>query len=629
MTITKNSAPSYVLLRSDGVFIRVTSDLTKETLRLFVDRLFGHETRFDGLDYSAFIGLLYGDTLEQLELAEYKDVRIANSLVPFPQSRQMLYKTVKIELDGSSAEYMFESIFIDAADGSVVMNSTKENVGAIQADLNFDEFVASMWIKGLRFGIHADAVKDVLRKNLLGRMEVASHLPATEPRDSKIEEACTTMHLDKSVKTYPDGRIDLRRAQNRFPQASAGTVLLKKIPQVPGKPGYRVSGEIIYPRPPVDVDLELRAGEGTRVDTIGEIPVVIAAIDGYINIETHTKRITITEKLENRSGISAKATGDVKLEVDQFREHGEVQEGRVIEGKALTFLSSVFGTTISRGGDTIINKNLSGGKAISFGGNITVKGKSISAEIDAKEGVFLTDYAEDCKIIARHVRVKHAVNCEIVADEVDVDFSEGSLIAGRVMNIKRSTNLKSQESVFTIVLPNFVELEEKISEQAAQIEQSKLAIQKKVSELSAAKNDEVFDRYLALKEQVDSGKIVITIDRKAGWDKLVSRYAGSIRQIEEMKEKQQKLQTRLDLLESVKNDDSKIEKCVVLRVEGDTVVKRFHSNQGLIYFHDMKKPQLKSVLQQLGPEHDRMFFRDNGSFSWVFSEAGADKGLAA
>jgi hypothetical protein len=174
-----------------------------------------------------------------------------------------------------------------------------------------------------------------------------------------------------------------------------------------------------------------------------------------------------------------------------------------------------------------------------------------------------------------------------------------------------------------------VELEEKISEQAAQIEQSKLSIQKKVSELSAAKNDEVFDRYLALKEQVDSGKIVITIDRKAGWDKLVSRYAGSIRQIEEMKEKQQKLQARLDLLESVKNDDSKIEKCVVLRVEGDTVVKRFHSNQGLIYFHDMKKPQLKSVLQQLGPEHDRMFFRDNGSFSWVFSEAGDDKGLAA
>ena len=71
----------------------------------------------------------------------------------------------------------------------------------------------------------------------------------------------------------------------------------------------------------------------------------------------------MTEKLENKAGISVKTTGDLVLSVDEFIEHGEVQEGREVRGRNMVFRSDVFGRVISEGGNIELKKNLSGGIA--------------------------------------------------------------------------------------------------------------------------------------------------------------------------------------------------------------------------------------------------------------------------
>ena len=75
---------------------------------------------------------------------------------PFPAERRDIYRGVKILDDGKGAEYVFEQISVereiddpDAPDGS------GKRMVAERLYADFDEFVAALWEKGLRFGIDA------------------------------------------------------------------------------------------------------------------------------------------------------------------------------------------------------------------------------------------------------------------------------------------------------------------------------------------------------------------------------------------------------------------------------------------------------------------------------------------
>jgi hypothetical protein len=364
-----------------------------------------------------------------------------------------------------------------------------------------------MWVKGVRFGINVEAVCDALQNEATARIDIASQLEPTESKDAEIIEETDLLHQDNAPMILADGKADLHRARNRFPQVAKNVVLLRKVPRVLGKPGHRVNGTVIEPRIPEDIDLSKLAGAGARIEQSPKGEILVSSIDGFIVIDTGTGAISITTKIENQGGISAKSTGNLKLTVEEYIEHGEVEEGCVVEGKHLVFLADVFGTVISDGGNIELNSRLSGGHAKSVGGNISVKGKTLNATLEAWDGNVRVEFVENSLIMGKSVIVGRAVNCEIVAEELQLGVAEGCAIAGKNLQIVSTSVYKNRETVISILLPDIAAYDRQIADAKNGIVQIEQAIQAKNREIAAHQSDERFARYIALAERVRAGEI--------------------------------------------------------------------------------------------------------------------------
>ena len=642
--------PAYVLSRPEGVYINLSTPQTKEVLRLFIDRLFSNEARFAGLDYEHFSNLLYGNDSSGLSaengvnptpglpVSIATEVRIASSIVRFPPERMELYKDIKIINNGERAEYMFEPVFIEemkdepvygepGEDGVLPVIETRQMVDRQPTQLDFDEFVASMWVKGLRCGIDADKVRETIRKDTAARMEIAFRIEPTDSKDAEVIEESDLLHQDKSPLILPDGKADLRRARNRFPQVAKDTPLLLKIPRALGKPGYGVDGTVIEPRMPEDLDLSKFSGAGTRIDQTPRGELIVANIDGFVDLDESTGTICVTTTIEDKGGISAKLTGDIKLTVDDFTEQGEVQEGRIVEGKHMTFNADVFGTVISKGGNIELGSRLSGGRAQSIGGDITVKGKALNATVETWDGKINIEFAEDSLIMGKSVSIVRAVNCEIIAEELQLGIAEGCAIAGKQLQITSSNMHKDRETVISILIPDIASYDRQIDEAKNSLLQIEQAIQAKNREVAANQSDPGFARYLAMVEKVRGGEIQFTPEQQIGWKKIINHFAPLVRGTEGMKQKCVILGEAIKHWTQLRETcGSGGEFCKIEQVLGDTLVREMKSNLGMSVFRSLPEEELRSRLQELGNTEERIFWDDKGNIDWQFTvpEAPAD-----
>ena len=627
--------PAYVLTRPEGVFINLSPPPAQDILKLFIDRLFSNEARFAELDYACFLRLLYGTISEVTSNGSATEIRIANSIVRFAPQRRELYKSVNIINGGERAEYMFEPVFLEVVSEEPVYvepedsNKTAEKEAAPIAKytpkvelqptkLDFDEFVADMWLKGVRFGINAEEVRKVIDRGTTTRMDIAFQLEPTASKDAEVIEESDTLHQDNTPLILPNGKADLRRAKNRFPQVTGNTRLLRKIPRVSGNPGYRVTGEIIEPRIPLDIDLGKLAGEGTRIDSSRNGELIVAAMDGFLCIDDNSNRISVTEKIENQGGISAKSTGDIKLDVEEYVEHGEVQEGRIVEGKHMTFLSNVFGTVISKDGHIQLRKNISGGCAKSIGGDITIKGRASNSMLEAWDGKITAGVVESCTIIGKIVSIEHAVNCEIVAEELQLGIAEGCAIAGKNIQISSSNSRKNRESVISILLPDLLAFDQQIADAKSGLVEVKNALQVKTQEMIATQSDPGFAKYLAIAEKIQNGSIKLTAEQQVEWQKIVNQYAPIQKGSDSLMKKCLALENEIERLSQVRRTCGAGEHCEIKEVLGDTIVRKLNSNAGMSAFRNVPVQELKTQLQHLGTPQERIFSKDSGSFEWHF-----------
>ena len=622
--------PAYVVLRQEGVFINLSPPPAQDILQLFVDRLFSNDARFEGLDYTRFLDLLYSSDYPASVLGGASELRIANSIVRFPPQRMELYKGVKIMASGERAEYMFESAFIEVVTDEPVYGEPGEDgvrpvidhmrsVERQPTQLDFDEFVASMWIKGVRFGINADAVREAIKKGTPARLDIAFQREPTDSKDAQVVEESDHLRVDNAPIILADGKADLRRAKNRFPQVAKGTMLLRKIPRVLGKPGFRVTGTIIEARLPKDLDLAKLAGEGTRIDQTSKGEMMVAAMDGFLVLDEHTSAISINKKIENRVGISAKSTGDIILTVDEFTEHGEVQEGRVVEGKHMIFRADVFGTVISKDGNIELSSNLSGGRAQSIGGDITIKGKAINAVLEAWDGKITLAFAESSIITGKSVAIERAINCEIVAEELQLGIAEGCAIAGKSIEIASSNARRNRETVVSILLPDIAAYDRQITEAKTNLAQIEHAIQAKNREIAATQSDPGFAKYLAIAEKVRAGTIKFTPEQQAGWQKIVNQFAPIVKGTDGLMKKCMVLEDAIERwTQERKTCGEGGEHCKIEAVLGDTVLRKVSSNHGMASYRNLPKQELRSKLQELGEAGERVFAGDKGHIDWHF-----------
>jgi len=631
---SESQLPAYIIKKPDGVFVDYAHLPRDSTLEMFVDRLFVNGARFSGLDYDCFLALLY-DADSFLAKAP-REICVARDIVRFPPQRQVLYKGVRIIDHDKRAEYVFGPVMIEVQfDDPVYGEPGEDGVAPVvdyvrrtreqPAKLDFDEFVADMWLKGVRFGLDAKTVRDAIENGIFGRMDVAFQREATVGSDADIQEASAALQRDNSPKVLANGRTDLRRFKNRFPHVAKGDPLVKKLHPVPGNPGRKLSGEIIAPPAPMDFDLYELAGLGTYVVPGKEIDLIVAAIDGFLTLDIASNQVYVTEKLENLAGISVRTTGDLSLAVDEFVEHGEVQEGRTVEGRHMTFKSNVYGAISSVDGNILIENNLAGGSAKSQGGNVTISGRATRAVLEAWDGEVRAQFAEGCTIIGKVVAIERAVNCQIVAETLQLGIAEACGIAARNMRVATSDMRRDRETILTVLVPDLADFDKKIAESKKTLAELAGKIEARAREVEMAKTDPEFAKFLVLAERIRQGEIKLTETQVDNWKKVASRFARPLEKLHDVEANHQAL---LDQRQAIKDEIARLDserkasgdgvQCEIQEIRGGTVVQTMKSSQGWTQLRDLPAGELKSVLHSMRSPQERLSIASDGNFSWQF-----------
>ncbi len=539
-------------------------------------------------------------------------VRLADELAELSPERMSLYRDAKISEEGEEAEYFFEPVYLESPDGAS---------GCVQvpARLDFDEFVAMMWRKGLRFGLQEAEIREIIQHGLVQRAVVAKLLPPAPSRDAQVVEVSEKMHQDRSPLILSDGRTDMRRAKNHFPHVSNREILLRKIPMYMGDYGYRVTGRPVPPEPPRDLDLHQLAGAGTCVLENEQGEFLQATMDGFVTIQPGTHAIQISATLENRTGVNIRNTGDLQLQVKDFKEYGEVQEGRVIEGQNMHFQSSVYGTVVSRDGDLTLAKGLSGGEARALNGHITLKGNAVSSLIVAQSGTVTLSYAEDCAIVAKQVVIERAVNCDILCDHLQVQRAEGCMIVGHQIDLQVLTSNRYHESIVFILLPDTDEIEGRIAEGQRQLQEMEKLLEQQLESLLKEHPEPLMEKYIKLRDSLLAGQITLSDEDLKAMEPLNRKLSPALAPRLALQEKRRQQCEAIEKLKAERLACNTDEYCTIESIEEHIRVDVLRSNKGLSqFFPQLTRREIKATLRQLATRGGVHYQADHGSYHWAY-----------
>lgn len=631
--------PTFIVIDENGVFFDPAAMSAKDDFALFVNRLYTSGFRFSALRYALFQRLIHEGEPSPNGAPE----QLADAIVPFEATRRGIYKGVKIASGGEKAEYFFESVQVETIertpifgppreDGSVEVVDWSEKRDMQPTELDPDEFVFDLWGKGVRYGIDLERVNAIIAGKETGRFVIAHMLAPEEGSDAGILEVFEALHRDNSPKRLSGGRLDLRQFNNRFPQIKKDVAIFKKVPRTFGKSGFSVVGKVLEPTvKPQDLDLLSLSGPGTRVEKREDGEYIVASKGGFLSLDSQTNRISVTEKVINAEGVSLRTTGDLKLPGDEFESLGDVQEGRVVEGKNMSFQGDVYGQLLSNGGEIKIGGNIVKGKAVSSGGSISVRGRASQAELRAVGGVIEVSSAEGCVIVASKVRIETAYSCEILAEVVEAKMLLGCAVAAKTIHIENSSNRRDRETAVGVLIPDFGEIqarESKIADELEKLRQSESVFSRQIGQLN---NQPELVAYLTLDAKLKKGQIKLSTEQTDLAHKASQRFMPIIQKIRELSDALDKLKSRSAQLQAELQEAIGQHKeiaanigCRIDQVTGETVVRTLPLLSLEPVLSDAQIAAIQSRLRNSGGNQQRLYSGADGSFEWHFVEVGAE-----
>jgi len=596
--------------RHDGVY--ADPAVLGTTLVAAIDSTFRSGHYLAGIDYPVLLKVLFdhGPALAEKGGADAW-VRIAADILPFDPARRELYRAVKI--GKGYAEYYFEPVWLP--------DPAVPDGPGLPARLDLDEFIADVWLKGIRFGIDLDAVRAAIASNKADRVTVARRLDPVPGQDARIVEVSDDIHRNDAPRELANGRLDLNSFQNRFPQIQPGVRLLQKIPLTNGTPGFEMAGTPLAAKPGRDVDLGAYAGPGTRVDRARDGEFLVSQQAGFLTVDSATSRISVGDKIVSHDGVSAKTTGNLQLTGD-YEEFGEVQEKRVIEGESITVHGDVFGSLVSRGGTILLHANLVGGSAHNGHGDIRVFGVASGAVLHADDGAIVLDRAENCVVSGTRITIAHAVNCEVIGDEVNIGHAEGSAIAGRRVSIDFAMPRKQGEMLVYVLRPEGPQIDEIIAAIGARLAQFGQLTARQKAQMDALTAQPEVRRYLLLASRLRKNEISFTPEQARQFQRMAQEVAPALKAIGEVSAKLKQLEADqeegrkvLADLERQRRDAASVSLVRVQQVQGDTLVRvlGFSPAAGTPYI--IAPREIRTRLR--GPQNGALLFSGaQGRFEW-------------
>ena len=610
--VSPAGAPAHCIVRQDdGVYADVNA--LGSALVAAVDAVFLKNQYFAGLDYAVLVKALFGHGPALPRHPRHEGlVRLADDILPFSPARRLLYRAARIA-DGE-AEYYFEPVFM------------RDDAGEEQpASLDLDEFVADMWMKGIRFGIEVDAVREAIASGMAGRIVVARRLPPLAGQDARVVEVSGDLHRSDAPRQLANGKLDLLSFQNRFPQVQRGKRLLQKLPRVAGEPGFDLSGIALAPDMPEDLDFNGWCGPGTIIDRLAEGEFLVALQDGFVNVERGSNRVSVGDKIISHDGVSVRTTGNLDLSGD-FEEFGEVQENRVVEGESITVHADVYGHIASRGGTVLLNRNLMGGSAKNADGPVVVQGVASGAVIQSARGNVQLARAENCIISGAKVTVAEAVNCDIMGDEVEVGQAEGCAIAARRVSIERALPRGHSEMRVFVLRPDCSRIDKAIGMIRERVGQfGQLAEGRRAAIGTVAAQPEVAN-YVKLAGRVRKGELVLTEQQQPAFKKMAAAVAPALKQMallnQELKDIELEQKAGMEVLGRLETQRAAHDGAVsvgILAVAGDITVRALDvepdTSGADTTPYDLPARTIKARLREASGA-ELLFAGSSGSFSW-------------
>ncbi|WP_246262394.1 flagellar assembly protein A [Aromatoleum evansii] len=636
--------PDFIVRDEGGLWVELSRLGGSAEFRAWVDQTFIRGVCFRGLDYAAFQHLAFDceagraddEARACVAAGRPSRVRFSSGMSHVLPVRIPLYRGLKIS--GARAEYLFEPVSIECtvprtAEGGGAGGQEFDTV-AQKTRLDFDEFVAQAWLKGLRCGIDEAVVRDAIGNERTGRIVIAHAVPPGVGRDAGVEELSSGLHRDDAPGLLPDGRVDLARFRNRFPQIRAGEKLLRKLPLVLGAPGRELDGRAVAPALPKDIDFAALAGTGTRVENDAEGEFLVATIDGFLDIDEASSKVSVTEKIVNRAGVSLRTTGDLVLMGDDYEEHGEIQEGRVVEGLNVTTFADVFGKIVSRGGTVALKKNLSGGAIVNPGGQVAVEGRASGATILAPDGEVTLQYAENSLIVGRRVVVRErAIGCDILADELDIALVEASVLAGRTVAVAQVRPHGPAETVVSVLLPPEDSQGELVRAAHAQLAELQAVDEQARQIMEALRARPGVGNYLTVAARVQRQEIVLNAEQQAAFHKLRDSVMPVLKAMAQVSEQgkaraahREKLLAAIAGVEAARQAAVASIHCSVADIGGELIVHARHLAA------DAKPPQglapgeLRAFLRATPGGTRPLFAGSGGSFDWSPAGSSGEQG---
>ena len=622
----------FIVQHEQGLYVKVSRLDSPADFLDFVNRVLASGLYFRALDYAQFVRLLYDDPLTGGKAGD-DEVFLASDITTFRPERQALYKALRI--DHGEAVYLFQPVFLESADdqtdfhffgdaGQAPDGSGQKSLET-RTQLDVDEFIASAWAKGVRYGIDVAAVREAIQIDKAARRVVARSRPFIPGKDAEIKEQAPGLRRDNAPRSLLGGKVDLRQFTTRYPQVVAGVRLVKKIPRTPGVDGRDIGGELLAAPPSRDFALESLAGPGTRVIREKDGEFLVASVSGFLSVETRSNQFSVADKIVSHEGVSARTTGDLSLTGEVYEQHGEIQEKRIVKCRSITAYADVFGNILSAGGFVHLKHNLVGGSATNDDGDIIIDGVASGATLIAPHGCVSVKRADNCLITSSRVVIGQATNCDIVADEIAIDVSDACALAGRSLHVRLSRSRRELDNVLLVLLPDVSSHEAKI----AALQQKQVGLTRAVADhrqkIDALRCDKEVTRYLLLAGKLRRQEVTLSPEQQTGWRRLSALVAPLLRTLSQLGEVVSGMEAevaslaaeREDLVAARENSCAGLA-CTVERIEGETRVSTLLVRLADTPLTALPAKDLKARLRRTDGATKLLFAGSGGCFAWTY-----------